>query len=372
MSGTWIAAGGAAFLIAAFGLLALAAHAALARERRLVRLGRELDDLLQVSESPGESHNLLIAHAERIVGGGGAAVLRPGAPDDRIEPTMAPNRDETPLKAIQTERLPARSCLALRMGRSHVQLPDEPALALCEVCGAVDGSTVCEPLTAGGEAIGALLVAAERSINDRQQTALRDAARRAAPVLAHQHRLELAVERAMVDPLTGLPNRQAADQALIRMAAQAGRSLSPLSAVLFDLDHFTPINALHGADHGDRALAEIGRVISEMTRGSDFGARFGGDKFLLLLPDTDRNGAFTLAQKIRIRIEGDQSGALRHLTASFGVASLPEDALDAERLLLRAERALGAAKALGRNRLQAAESHGLGGLTEHQEPGGNR
>jgi diguanylate cyclase (GGDEF)-like protein len=90
-------------------------------------------------------------------------------------------------------------------------------------------------------------------------------------------------------------------------------------------------------------------------RASDFVARYGGEEFLILAPDTDRRGGAELAEKLRRDIEMLALPAIGQLTASFGVAALPEDAVDPHELLRHADRALYAAKALGRNRVQASD-----------------
>jgi diguanylate cyclase len=174
--------------------------------------------------------------------------------------------------------------------------------------------------------------------------------------MANQRNLALAERRAVSDALTGLPNRRAADETFRRLAAQAGRALSPLGVVLLDLDRFKQLNDQHGHAHGDRALAMVGRVVTDTLRASDFAARFGGEEFLLLLPDTDRRGAIEVAEKVRVAIEQIELPRAGALTGSLGVACLPEDAVEPDQLLRRADRALYAAKAGGRNRVEAAEA----------------
>jgi diguanylate cyclase (GGDEF)-like protein len=272
--------------------------------------------------------------------------------------------DQTPLHGIRTEGLGARACLAMRLGRSHARSQERSPLAPCGVCGAIDADVACEPLVSGSEIIGTLLVAHDGRISDREHAALRDSARRAAPILASQRELARAEERSVTDALTGLPNRRAAEETLRRMVAQAGRSLTPLGVVLLDLDRFRVLNDLHGHSHGDKALAAVSRLLSATIRASDFAARFGGEEFLLLLPETDRLGSIELAEKIRKQIERTELVQTGPITASFGVAGLPEDAVDPGELVRKADRALYMAKAQGRNRVESADhsGHGAGPL----------
>jgi diguanylate cyclase (GGDEF)-like protein len=357
----WVLVGGVAVLglLVAGGAVA-AARGLVRRERELNDAGRELDELLQSSGSAAESQRLLITNATRILPGAGCGVLLVAEGGDRLEPKLSDAVDQTPLHGIRTDGLGARSCLAMRLGRSHERSLHKSPLAPCGVCGAIDADVACEPLVSGSEIIGAVLVVHAERISDREHAALRDSARRAAPILAGQRELAKVEERAVTDPLTGLPNRRAAEEMIRRMVAQAGRSLSPLGVVLLDLDRFRVLNDLHGLSHGDRALAAVARLLSATIRASDFAARFGGEEFLLLLPETDRRGAMELAEKVRRQIERTELVQTGPITASFGVAGLPEDAVDPHELIRKADRALYMAKAQGRNRVESADPSGHG------------
>jgi diguanylate cyclase (GGDEF)-like protein len=361
----WLVVGVVGLLGILLGALAVAAASGLVRrERALDDAGRELDELLQSSGSAEESQRLLIDNAERILPGAGCGVLLVADGGDRLAPTLGLTVDHTPLHGIRTDGLGARSCLAMRLGRSHGRSDDRTPLAPCGVCGAIDADVACEPLVSANEIVGTLLVAHSGRISDREHAALRDSARRAAPILASQRELARAEDRSVTDALTGLPNRRSAEETIRRMVAQAGRTLSPLGVVLLDLDRFRVLNDLHGHSHGDKALAAVGRLLSATIRASDFAARFGGEEFLLLLPETDRQGAIELAEKIRRQIERTELVQTGPITASFGVAGLPEDAVDPDELVRKADRALYMAKAQGRNRVESADpsGHGAGPL----------
>jgi diguanylate cyclase (GGDEF)-like protein len=357
----WLVVAAVAVLGLLLAAIAVAAGRALVRrERTLGDATRELDELLQSSSSAEESQRLLMTNAARVLPGAGCGVLLVAGGGERLEPKLGEAVDQSPLHGIRTDGLGARSCLAMRLGRSHERSQDKSPLAPCGVCGGIDADVACEPLVSGSEIVGTLLVAHANRISGRERAALRDAARRAAPILASQRELALVEERSVTDALTGLPNRRAAEETIRRMVAQAGRSLSPLGVVLLDLDRFRVLNDLHGHTHGDKALAAVGRLLSATVRASDFAARFGGEEFVLLLPETDRQGAMELAEKIRRQIERTELVQTGPITASFGVASLPEDAVAPDELVRKADRALYMAKAQGRNRVESADPSGHG------------
>jgi diguanylate cyclase len=333
------------------GLAIAAARGLVRRERALDDAGRELDELLQSSSSADESQRLLIDNAQRVLPGAGCGVLLVADGGERLAPTLGNDVDHTPLHGIRTDGLGARSCLAMRLGRSHERSKAGSPLAPCGVCGAIDADVACDPLVSGSEIIGTLLVAHAGHISDREHAALRDSARRAAPILASQRELARAEERSVTDALTGLPNRRSAEETLRRMVAQAGRSLCPLGVVLLDLDRFRVLNDLHGHSHGDKALAAVGRLLSATIRASDFAARFGGEEFLLLLPDTDLATARVVVQ----RLHDAWQLMTPATTFSAGISASSADRSPAD-TVAAADAALYEAKAAGRNTLRVEPS----------------
>jgi diguanylate cyclase (GGDEF)-like protein len=368
---TWLAVGLAAALsivLVLSGLLLM--HRANRRETRRLRRQQELRELLQVSVSEKESQALLIRHVEQLVPGSAAAVFNRNNSDDRLDPQLSEHAAQTPLQGISTEQLKPRSCMAVRLSRSYARSPAEDPLQRCDVCGKIAADVVCEPLLVGGQVIGSVLLTNGSPISRADRDRVRNAVVQAAPILANQRNLAVAELRAASDSLTGLPNRRAADETIKRMAAHAGRTLSPLAVILLDLDHFKHVNDIHGHDQGDKALAAIGQVLTGTLRGSDFAARYGGEEFLALLPDTDRTGAFEVAEKLRRAIERTDISGVGSVTASLGIAVLPDDAAEPEFLLRKADRALYAAKARGRNRVELAATADQQALDGNGDGGG--
>ncbi|MDP9344888.1 MAG: GGDEF domain-containing protein, partial [Actinomycetota bacterium] len=223
----------------------------------------------------------------------------------------------------------------------------------CAVCGKLAPSTACTPLLVGGEVIGSVLVGSQEALGPDDERRVAESVAQAAPVLANLRNLALAEARAATDALTGLPNRRALRDSLTRMLAQSGRTMSPLSVIALDLDHFKAINDTYGHDRGDAVLAAVGDMLTRSVRNSDLAARTGGEEFVVLLPDTGAEGAQAVAEKLRATMATVTGlGLSKALSASFGVATCPDHATDDSGLLRLADRALYTAKAAGRDRVE--------------------
>lgn len=158
------------------------------------------------------------------------------------------------------------------------------------------------------------------------------------------------------DPLTGAYNRIVMDQALSREMARSQRHRHPFSLVMVDIDHFKQLNDRHGHDLGDRVLKDFTRTLQRHMRSNDILFRYGGEEFLLLLPETDLAGAVRVAEKFRQAIEAVTLNpeSKDQLTASFGVSSYPRHGNNLKTLIKSADHALYIAKSDGRNRVRAA------------------
>jgi diguanylate cyclase (GGDEF)-like protein len=148
--------------------------------------------------------------------------------------------------------------------------------------------------------------------------------------------------------LTQVSNRRALDETLESMCALLNRYNQPFAIAILDIDHFKRINDERGHLQGDRALKMVARVIGEQLRDTDTVARFGGDEFIVVMPHTDLEGAFVLAERLRKQLE--ETGQSSSLTLTGGV-SLAVEGDDPQTLLARADAALYAAKSAGRNRI---------------------
>jgi diguanylate cyclase (GGDEF) domain len=159
-------------------------------------------------------------------------------------------------------------------------------------------------------------------------------------------------DAAVIDPLTLCYNRRALDEFIDRTIASTRRYGSDLSAVMFDLDNFKTINDTYGHQVGDHVLKAVSRTVLSAIRKCDYLVRYGGEEFVLIMPETKLSRAVDVADRLRRIIEImaiQYGGTLLHVTASFGVAHLKKD-YDKNLLLQEADRRLYDAKAKGRNR----------------------
>jgi diguanylate cyclase (GGDEF)-like protein len=155
------------------------------------------------------------------------------------------------------------------------------------------------------------------------------------------------------DPMTGLFNHAHLHEALEREIARGERYGAPVSLILVDLDNFKNVNDDHGHQAGDYCLKTLSEILTTGGRRSDMAARYGGDEFAIILPDTPKQGATTRGEAIRAAVAGRAFSdiGLPPQTVSIGVAAFPEDAVDRQSLIGAADRALYASKRLGRNRV---------------------
>lgn len=178
--------------------------------------------------------------------------------------------------------------------------------------------------------------------------------REMAPVLEAKRLTETLRASALQDAMTGLHNRRFLEEYVETLVATAKRRQSALAILLLDLDYFKMVNDSHGHDAGDLVLKALAELLKQSVRASDLVIRFGGEEFLILLPDTDAQLALKVAEKIRVSVEDCKfriPGGELNKTISVGVAMFPEDSETFWQTLKYADVALYRAKEEGRNRV---------------------
>jgi diguanylate cyclase (GGDEF)-like protein len=170
----------------------------------------------------------------------------------------------------------------------------------------------------------------------------------AAIAIENARNFEKIHQMTITDELTGLFNGRHLHQLIGHEVERCRRYGGELSLVFIDLDHFKQVNDTRGHQVGSRLLSEVGAFLCERIRKVDMAARYGGDEFIILLPATDKKGAFIMASKLQEQLEEHRfhagEGEGMRVTASFGLASYPEDAQGKEELIRLADMAMYRAK----------------------------
>jgi diguanylate cyclase (GGDEF)-like protein len=172
------------------------------------------------------------------------------------------------------------------------------------------------------------------------------------PKLIDVNKFEEIFTQARRDFLTGLYNRREFEEAIRREIARAKRYDRKVSLLFFDLDSLKKLNDQYGHLAGDVALQYLAKIIGENKRMEDMAARYGGDEFVMLLPDTSREDTLSFAERFRGMVESRKityNGHVLSITISGGVATFPDDAYDAVKLIQFADHSLNVAKRQGKN-----------------------
>jgi diguanylate cyclase (GGDEF)-like protein len=224
-------------------------------------------------------------------------------------------------------------------------------------------------IASSGQSVGvlSLLDFQPQTLTAAQLDLLLGAARKIADELAKFYKTDLADAKhletarsqqprvgseggALLDRLTALASRHAGEQTLERELARARRIKAPFSLALIDLDRFNEVNDRHGHDTGDEVLKHVSKILRSTFRASDFGVRWWGDEFLILLPDVPLSGALVFAERARTQVAALAVPGVEGLSLSAGVVQIQDDE-DARAAVRRADARLYEAKRTGRNRV---------------------
>ncbi len=327
----------------------------LERRTHEITLLTELVNMLQICTNPSEAYAIISQLGRQLFPDLDGALFLFDEAHQTLELRSA--WGETTLNSISTFH--PEDCWGLRRGRPYVVL-DINASLLCKHVGILPDTTsyCCTPVVSQGKDIGVLHL---RSLPGIQ--VLTDAHQQLAQAMTEQVGLALANlqlretmrEQAWRDPLSGLYNRYFMEASLERELACARRDTHPVSLIMLDIDHFREMNAHFGHPRVDEMLSELGRLLKNSIRAGDIACRYGGDEFLLILPNAPFEVARQRAEQLRSQIKTlavrDQAGEYVHISASFGIAIWPEHGDTATDLLMVADAAMYRAKDEGRDRI---------------------
>lgn len=163
---------------------------------------------------------------------------------------------------------------------------------------------------------------------------------------------------AITDALTGLYNRRRFHDILLKEFERSKRYATPVSLLMIDIDHFKKVNDRYGHLAGDDVLRNVAQIIQKIIRDIDTAARYGGEEYIVILPNTEKNDALKVAERMRTTIEHNRFAEIDNstITISIGIAGMPDNQIDTEDKLIRAaDLALYRSKQNGRNRSQISD-----------------
>jgi diguanylate cyclase (GGDEF)-like protein len=269
--------------------------------------------------------------------------------------TLAQALDFEAIRDAASEHLPTLmpDHTSWAMVRTSMGTPLQPLTSTAESAG-----DIRFPMIVGGDPVGVLGVSPEPPLTEDQRGVLTAAAAMLAVSLKNAELFREVRDNSVRDSLTACVNRKHAIEVMDAELRRARRSKLPLSLLMFDLDRFKDINDRRGHLCGDAVLAMVGQRMNAVLRGSDLKCRYGGEEFLVLLPDTPIEGAQRVAETLRRELELHSlkwNDETVNVTASFGVTSIVPGEIDLLAVIGRADAALYRAKQSGRNCLRIAD-----------------
>ena len=254
----------------------------------------------------------------------------------------------------------AEQCSALRLG--HSIFHDGASQDCCGHLSRIPTlrTSCCVLVSNAGTALGVFALMGESIAWRQHNDFLTTIAEQLGMALSNLDLRDQLKEQSIREPLSGLFNRRYMEESLVREVSRAHRRNQPLSILMFDVDHFKAYNDSQGHLGGDAALREIGAVLRKISRADDIACRYGGEEFLVILPETPMDGAHIIAERLRAaiaahRIEMDGK-TLPSVTVSIGIASTLDAGTDSAGLVRMADAALYRAKRKGRNRIEGGEA----------------
>ena len=321
------------------------------RRTQEIQMLNELGDTLQSCVSTAEAYPVISLYVPRLLlNTSGGLYMRDMSRDLYLR--VSQWGDAPP----DIPSFPAADCWALRRGKTHTVSADTVQLPCRHAPDARAGETLCIPISASGKTIGLFHVAcsAEQmqafaaSVADRIGLALSN-------LMLRSDLLQLSIH----DPLTGLYNRRYMEEALEMETRRAVRGEKSIGVLMMDIDHFKSFNDSFGHAAGDELLRALAGLTLANMRAGDIACRFGGEEFLLILPEASEEAARRRAEDIRERVRKLEvtyaDRPLGPVTVSIGVAIFPYHGRMRDELLAVADAALYEAKKAGRNRVVVAD-----------------
>jgi diguanylate cyclase (GGDEF)-like protein/PAS domain S-box-containing protein len=333
--------------------------AELEKHNQEISLLSEMLTTLQFSADVGEAHHVISQVLEQLFLGLNGSLLEVKSQDQ--EQDVIPDGEDQPAPQILSV-LPD-DCWAIRYGKAYY-VEDTSTNPVCQhIREKRPNSSLCIPYFIDGTPAGCLhleTTAEKKSIPESDRRLAQTTTEQIGLALTNI-RLRIKLEKqAIHDALTGLYNRHYLDETINRELYRQERSNQPLSLIMIDLDHLKQINDIYGHAAGDAVIRELAKLLKRSVRVSDIPCRYGGDEFLLVMPDTNLETALRRANRIADEFRklsipfGTQT--LGEFTLSMGVSCSTLSGHTSQDLMSAADKALYQAKGAGRDRVFTAEN----------------
>jgi len=322
----------------------------------------ETDDLLQSCLSLDEAHKIIIRHLETqfpTMSGAVFAITQARDSAELVAKWGSP--------AISQHPFAMKDCWGLRRGRVNISRASDQRLACAHIISPTPIYAICFPMMAQGETLGILYLdtgtdsaqSIGRPLTEAQERTVKTLTEHLALAVANLNLRETLRTQSIRDPLTGLFNRRYMEESLEREFRRASRKQSPLVVLMVDIDHFKRFNDSSGHEAGDAVLRELARLLQTQLRAEDIASRYGGEEFMLILPEITIATASECAERLRRAVQTMQiqlyGQTIEGIRLSIGLASYPEHGGTVEAVVRAADRALYRAKENGRDQLVTAE-----------------
>ena len=328
----------------------------LQRRNRDIVLLNEMGRLLQACQSSEEAYRIIKTLSEQLFPNttGGIYLL---------------NNSRNVAKAVVTwgqlpwieQRFVSSDCWSLRTGQTQPLGQDRISFRCFHVSEPYPAVSHCLLMQVQGEILGILHVRAvqESDLDDIKRQLAYSVVEQAGMALSNLNLRAALREQSIRDPLTGLYNRRYMEEALKQHLSRVTRNLHPLAIIMIDIDHFKDFNDTHGHATGDLLLIELGHFLMNHIRAEDIPCRYGGEEFILIMPDASLEAARERAEYLRseaklLQVEGEDQVQIG-ITFSMGVAVYPSHGRTMEAVMHAADNALYQAKQAGRDRVVIAE-----------------
>jgi diguanylate cyclase (GGDEF)-like protein len=320
----------------------------------------EMREMLQACSSVTEVSAIIRGSMTKLFPHASGALFMMSASRSELESTI--RWDDFP-SDVDDNMFAPDACWSLRRGRVHL-VEDVNIGPICpHLKHPPQTAYVCLPLVAKGEVLGLLHLRGKASVSlELQQKTVADL-RELASTISEYLSLSIAniilgeklAAQSIKDPLTGLFNRRFMEEFLHREILRAERKRTTIGIAMADIDYFKKFNDTHGHSAGDALLARVGDLLKSSIRGSDVACRYGGEEFILFLPESSTENTYKRMELIREDVQKLEviyrSVRLGVVTLSFGLATYPDHGTDAETLINKADAALYQAKQEGRNKV---------------------